>query len=504
MSSKIMNDNFQNDTKLNGLSGTFGDKTLVPLNARYRSKSLSSDKLNQTNADRAAILEDVEAQYLTDKSETPSCLIKNKIMNQGAQTINNFKDGKASYGTGGTPGRGRRVIYCVHGNPSTGCCAVIERTEQDHDHADHRNGSISDVDRHCHRSRNEDIDKRARRKLIIASILCVIFMIGEIVGGYISNSLAIATDAAHLLTDFASFMISLFSLWVASRPATRKMSFGWYRAEVIGALTSVLLIWVVTGVLVYMAVQRVIYNTFEIDATVMLITSAIGVAVNLVMGLTLHQHGHSHGGHGHTHGGTNPVLNNKERNTESDAESASSQVGAVGAGGAGGGGHSHAHAENINVRAAFIHVLGDFLQSFGVLVAALVIYFKPEWNLVDPICTFLFSVLVLITTFNIIKDTLLVLMEGSPRGLDFQDVANTFLSLPGVVRIHNLRMWALSLDKTALSAHLAIRSGISPQKVLEQATRLVHEKYNFFEMTLQIEEFNDGMEECSQCKMPQA
>ncbi|KAL0901113.1 hypothetical protein ABMA27_006435 [Loxostege sticticalis] len=271
-------------------------------------------------------------------------------------------------------------------------------------------------------------------------------MIGEIVGGYLSNSLAIATDAAHLLTDFASFMISLFSLWVASRPATRRMPFGWYRAEVIGALTSVLLIWVVTGVLVYMAVQRVIYKQFEIDATVMLITSAVGVAVNLVMGLTLHQHGHSHGGggHGHSHGGSNPVLNNKkDRSGDSDAESSHS--------------HAHAQGENINVRAAFIHVLGDFLQSFGVLIAAIVIYYKPEWNLVDPICTFLFSVLVLITTFNIIKDTLLVLMEGSPRDVDFQDVANTFLSLPGVVRIHNLRMWALSLDKTALSAHLAIR-----------------------------------------------
>ncbi|XP_068626234.1 proton-coupled zinc antiporter SLC30A2-like [Battus philenor] len=491
MSSNVISDSYQNDTKC-GLSGTLGDKASVPLNARYRSKSLSSDKLNQTNADRAAILEDVEAHYVTDKSETPGCLIKNKIMNQGAQTLNSYKDGKATYGTD-SPARGRRVIFCVHGNPSTGCCAVIETS--DPDHGDQHNGSITEVEKHCHRSRNEDIDKRARRKLIIASILCVIFMIGEIIGGYISNSLAIATDAAHLLTDFASFMISLFSLWVASRPATRRMPFGWYRAEVIGALTSVLLIWVVTGVLVYMAVQRVITNTFEIDATVMLITSAIGVAVNLVMGLTLHQHGHSHGGggHGHSHGGNNPVLNNRERATDSDAESSSSHAA-----------HAHSHAENINVRAAFIHVLGDFLQSFGVLVAALVIYFKPEWNLVDPICTFLFSVLVLITTFNIIKDTLLVLMEGSPRGVDFQEVANTFLSLPGVVRIHNLRMWALSLDKTALSAHLAIRSGISPQKVLEQATRLVHEKFNFFEMTLQIEEFSDGMEQCSQCKMPQA
>lgn len=101
-------------------------------------------------------------------------------------------------------------------------------------------------------------------------------------GGYLSSSLAIATDAAHLLTDFASFMISLFSLWMATRPPTKTMSFGWYRAEVIGALTSVLLIWVVTGVLVYLAVERIIYKNYEIEATVMLITSALGVVVNLM------------------------------------------------------------------------------------------------------------------------------------------------------------------------------------------------------------------------------
>ncbi|KAJ8735896.1 hypothetical protein PYW07_007516 [Mythimna separata] len=492
MSSNIISDKYANDTKVNSFSA-FTDKNLAPINGRYRSKSLSSDKLNKTNADRAAILEDIEDQHITEKSETPGCLVGHRVPEQGGHiNMNGFKGDKVSYGTD-SPARGRRVIFCVHGNPSTGCCAVIE-TSADGENGDGHNGSISEVERHCHRSRNEEIDKRARRKLIIASILCVVFMIGEIVGGYLSNSLAIATDAAHLLTDFASFMISLFSLWVSSRPATRRMPFGWYRAEVIGALTSVLLIWVVTGILVYMAVQRVIYKEFEINATVMLITSAVGVAVNLVMGLTLHQHGHSHGGggHGHSHGGNNPVLNNKKERGDSDAESSNSHS------------HEHHQEENINVRAAFIHVLGDFLQSFGVLIAAIVIYFEPSWNLVDPICTFLFSVLVLITTFNIIKDTLLVLMEGSPRGVDFQEVANTFLSLAGVVRVHNLRMWALSLDKTALSAHLAIRTGVSPQKVLEEATRLVHDKYNFFEMTLQIEEFNDGMEDCSQCKMPQA
>ena len=85
---------------------------------------------------------------------------------------------------------------------------------------------------HCHTERDSGIDKKARRKLIIASILCLVFMVVEVVGGVLSKSLAIATDAAHLLTDLASFMISLFSIWLASRPSTQRMSFGWHRAEV--------------------------------------------------------------------------------------------------------------------------------------------------------------------------------------------------------------------------------------------------------------------------------
>ncbi|KAJ8984507.1 hypothetical protein NQ317_010978 [Molorchus minor] len=364
----------------------------------------------------------------------------------------------------------RRVIYCVHGKPSAGCCKVLEGEVIDFTldddtistHAKENTDTTELINKHCHQQGYPEIDQRARRKLITASILCVIFMVGEIIGGYISNSLAIASDAAHLLTDFASFMISLFSLYMASRPSTKKMLFGWYRAEVIGALTSVLMIWVVTGILVYMAVQRIINETYEIDATIMLITSGVGVVVNIIMGFTLHQHGHSHGGSS----------------------------------------SSHSHKENINVRAAFIHVLGDFLQSFGVFVAALVIYFKRDWMIVDPICTFLFSVLVLITTFAIIKDALLVLMEALPKGIDFEDVMNILLNIEGVKRVHNLRIWALSLDKIAMSAHVAISPGTNPQNILMVATKNIHDKYNFFEMTLQIEEFQDIMEDCRQCKNP--
>ncbi|XP_065090045.1 proton-coupled zinc antiporter SLC30A2 [Ochlerotatus camptorhynchus] len=317
----------------------------------------------------------------------------------------------------------------------------------------------------------DGVDKIARKKLILASILCVVFMIAEIVGGIYSNSLAVATDAAHLLADLASFMISLFALWIAARPSTKRLSFGWHRAEVIGALTSVLMIWVVTAILFYLAILRTINRDFEVDGKVMLITSGLGILVNVIMGATLHGHGHSH---------------------SSSSSSAS---------------HGHAHegpstAENINVRAAFIHVLSDFVQSLGVFIAALVIYFKPEWNIVDPICTFLFSVLVLVTTIAIMRDALMVLMEGTPKYLDYTDVMQTFLQIEGVVRVHNLRIWALTINKIALSAHLAVVPNTNTETVLQQATRTVHAKYDFFETTLQIEEFQADMEDCNQCSNP--
>lgn len=355
------------------------------------------------------------------------------------------------------------LIYCCHGKIGDDCCfengSTVPKKE--------RQGSVVG-ESHCHPQREDDLsDKLAGRRLVFASILCLVFMIAEVVGGLLANSLAIATDAAHLLTDFASFMISLMALWVAARPATKTMSFGWYRAEVIGALTSVLMIWVVTGVLLYLAIQRIINRNYEIQGLIMVITAAVGVFVNIVMGVALQvggvPHGHSHGDNG------------KSKN------------------------HSHG---NINVRAAFIHVLGDFIQSVGVLIASLIIYFKPEYVIVDPICTFLFSALVLATTFAIMKETLNVLMEGMPRGINFLDVQKILFGIPGVVKVHNLRIWSLSIDKTALSAHIAIAKGQSPMDILKQASRAIHRNFNIFELTLQVEEYKEEMLACTQCQEP--
>ncbi|XP_012943706.1 zinc transporter 2 [Aplysia californica] len=397
-------------------------------------------------------------------------------------------------------------------------------------------GVTSSGDSHCHTNQKKNsMDKKARTKLILASVLCLLFMSGEMVGGLLAHSLAIISDAAHLLTDFASFMISLVALYLANRPATKKLSFGWYRAEILGAFTSILMLWVLTGILVYSAVNRVIDDDYTIDATVMLITAATGVAFNILLGTTLHQHTHSHGGggHGHSHGGQGhshgghghghsqghrrpsaPLassnatpsygsVDNMERGNNigvvvdsntpllgADASDESSES------------HGHSHNSNINVKAAFIHVIGDLFQSVGVLVAAFIIYFKPEWKIADPICTFMFSLFVLVTTVTIMRDIVVVLMEGTPRGINFAEVRDTFFEIPGVLDIHNLRVWSLTMDKVALSVHLAIDKRSDPHRVLKLASRAIQRKFNISETTMQVEEYVTDMVDCSDCKGP--
>lgn len=128
------------------------------------------------------------------------------------------------------------------------------------------------------------------------------------------------------------------------------------------------------------------------------------------------------------------------------------------------------------------------------------IYFKPQWKIVDPICTFIFSLLVLGTTISILRNTMNVLMEGIPQNINFSVAKDTFLRVPGIVTVHNLRIWGLTTDKTALSAHLVIDPSRNAQDILKEASTKIREKYNIYEMTLQVEEFQDDMDECTQCQ----
>ncbi|XP_060575091.1 proton-coupled zinc antiporter SLC30A2-like isoform X2 [Ruditapes philippinarum] len=367
----------------------------------------------------------------------------------------------------------------------------------------------------CHdQKQGPSVDKRARRKLLTACVLSLLFMTAEIIGGYLANSLAIASDAAHLLTDLASFLISLLALYFASRPPTQKLSFGWYRAEILGALVSILLLWVITVVLCYMAVIRVIKREFEVNATIMLITAGCGVAFNLAMGLTLHQgsHGHSHGEHGADNNGMTLSDSDKERLTltsfdceQGNARTPQTSYGGLSINGTAdeiseGKQDGHSHKSNINISASFLHVMGDLLQSIGVLIAALFIYFKPEWKLADPICTFVFSVIVIGTTIAILRDILLVLMEGTPRHLDFKTIHQSLKSIPEVEDIHDLRIWSLSMDKIALSVHIAVSKTTDTMVVLKKIRSLIRSQFGITETTIQFEEYMRDMEDCSHCK----
>ncbi|KAL7873105.1 hypothetical protein AOLI_G00121760 [Acnodon oligacanthus] len=315
---------------------------------------------------------------------------------------------------------------------------------------------------HCHTSRTtvaQSYEKlHARRKLLITSVVCLVFMIGEVIGGYAAHSLAVMTDAAHLLTDFGSILISLFSLWISSKPASKSLTYGWHRSEVLGGLLSVLSIWAVTTVLVFIAIQRIIQNDYEIHSGVMLITSGCAVVVNILMALILHQSPLSHH-HGHNHG-------------------------------------------NTSVRAAFIHVVGDLLQSLGVLLAATIIYFQPEWKIADPVCTFLFSICVLATTSTILKDILKVLMEGTPHGIDYDAVKEALLSVRGVKATHSLHIWALAMNQPQIAVHAVIDEQTNPQFVLMDMTKLLHSEFGLHNVTVQIETYPDDAAYCDECQKP--
>ncbi|XP_020611500.1 zinc transporter 2-like [Orbicella faveolata] len=232
------------------------------------------------------------------------------------------------------------------------------------------------TDIHCHETKPMYSNARAKRKLVVASVVCLLFVIAEVIGGLLAGSLAIMTDAAHMLSDFASFLISLFAIWVARWLPDKRRTFGYYRAEVLGALVSVLIIWVLTGVLVYLAVQRVMTRDFNIDADIMLITAGVGLGVNILLGIILHQtgmgHNHSHGGGSHSHGASHSSHNGKVESVSTNRLTRSGSL--------------STEKQNINVRAAFIHVLGDIVQSVGVLIAAYIIKFKVKLTFIHA-CT---------------------------------------------------------------------------------------------------------------------
>lgn len=319
--------------------------------------------------------------------------------------------------------------------------------------------------------------RRALRKLRCAAVLCFVFMGGEVYGGYMANSLAIMTDAAHLLSDVAGLLISMFSLWLSTKPPSSKHTFGFHRIEIIGALAGVMLIWALTGVLVYEAVNRV-RTPQDVDGKIMFITACCGLCVNIGMMNILHQggHGHSHGGggggHGHSHGGGDGGGGDKRRGSQTHPTQLELETA----------------AESLSVKAAFIHAVGDMIQSLGVVIAGALLWWRPQYHIADPICTFVFSGLVLWSTMSLIWQAFAVLLNTVPAGIDTQELLQQVSRVDGVMDVHDFHVWSIAASRASLSVHLVSRH---PQATLK-AAQLICRKFGIRHTTIQVEKWGSS------------
>lgn len=305
--------------------------------------------------------------------------------------------------------------------------------------------------------RNQHLSKEMR-KLSLATGLCFCFFLVELIFGLISGSVAIKSDAYHLLTDIFSFVISLLSMKISTWPSTRKYNFGYHRVEAIGAFFSIVFIYIATSFLVVEAIEH-LKHPEKIDSLIMVVVASVGVVVNIVLGKTLHSfsgffsHDHSHGdesnckGHSHPH----DQLSGSSHNN-----------------------HASHHHSNINISAAFIHVLGDLISSIGVLISSLLIWgyelrykedddpnFINPFLIADPICTFIFSAIVLVTTIPLLKRFFFIFVEGNPGHIDKNELVDIILEETGcLVHAHSLKIWSLSSGNHAMALTLIPKIGV--------------------------------------------
>ena len=270
-------------------------------------------------------------------------------------------------------------------------------------------------------------------RLWIAFVLTSTFLVAEVIGGLITGSLALLSDAAHMFTDAAALAIALAAIRLGKRAADHKRTFGYYRFEILAAAFNATVLFVVAGYILYEAYQRLRHPP-EIQSLGMLVIALIGLAVNLV-GMRMLQ------------GGSETSL---------------------------------------NVKGAYLEVWSDMLGSLGVILAAVVIYFT-QWAWVDALVAAGIGLWVLPRTWKLLKESLNILLEGVPLDIELDKIEQALLAVPGVREIHDLHVWALTSGKNSLTVHLVLDAGGDEQRVLGAATEMLAARFSIHHTTLQIE-----------------
>jgi cobalt-zinc-cadmium efflux system protein len=304
-----------------------------------------------------------------------------------------------------------------------------------HDHHDHQ---------HAHRG-----ERVSPKPLTIALLITTGFMILEVVGGLLTNSLALLADAGHMLTDAAALALALFAIWLARRPATPERSFGFLRAEVLAAFINAVTL-VVMSIFIFIEAFRRFGEPPEVDSGPMLAVAFAGLAANAASAWVLSR----------------------------------------------GGGHQH----NLNTRGAFLHVVGDMLGSVGAIVAALVMM-ATGWYLADPILSSIIGLLILRSAWFLLKESVDVLLDATPQGIDSNEVRGALAEVDGVCGVHDLHIWTVTSGLDSMSAHVQVNDTREWNDVVVDLTDAMRDRFGIAHVTLQPESCGGGVHvttgECS-------
>lgn len=296
----------------------------------------------------------------------------------------------------------------------------------------HGHGAVRESGANHAESRAAD---RSRLLKVLAVTVSVLVL--EVVGAIVTGSLALLADAGHMATDASAVVIALSASWVASRPAGPRATFGWHRAEILGALVNAVVLLGVCGFLGYTAVRRLIEPT-EVDGVGMLGFAAAGLAANLV---------------------SLAIMLRTDRSS-------------------------------LNIRGAFLEVLTDTLGSVLALVAGVIIWLTG-FERADAIVTLLIALLILPRSFSLLRDSVAVLLEAAPADFDAEAVRTHLARQPGVVEVHDLHVWTITSGLPSLSVHVAVRDEVLAERglgaVLDDLTTCVADHFGIRHATIQVE-----------------
>ncbi|MDO8730597.1 MAG: cation diffusion facilitator family transporter [Candidatus Omnitrophota bacterium] len=271
------------------------------------------------------------------------------------------------------------------------------------------------------------------RPLVGALLITAAVMVLEIVVGLLSHSLALLADAGHMATDAAALGMSLFACWIARQPATRTKTYGFYRTEILAAFLNGLTLWLIVAWIVYEATRR-FFHPPVVQAPMMLVTAVIGLSANLGCAWLLRP----------------------------------------------------SQAQSLNLRGAYLHVLLDAVGSVSVIGAAVVIW-TTGWFRADSIASLLVCAGILWGSWNLIRDSVNILLEGAPAHIEVTKVMRAMQAVPGVRRVHDTHIWTITSGMEAMSAHVVVDSSIMNQEVLDCLNKLLCDRFGIHHTTFQLE-----------------